>query len=293
MKKIKFFIPSAVAIILLGLVPICGYFTNVTLLHSRFVSWLFSFAFTSWESVWLMTSSAYCLIALLFCFSLRLILTRKYSIIVALCATTACFLGTIIQGARTYLLPREFWENTTALFTIGTVFFLVVCLDLYLNKQLKTSKSSEKWTRDSIIMAVLEGVFWATCFSGFLILSFVTDAIGLSTLENGLFSNIELITRSAVLGIDCYIFYVVKKTSRNGTITSITIWSCLMISSGLLWLFTHNSSLHPRSIHMKVFCLFWTAMGLLLYDLGCFVAERIRKKLASKKQGSLEETAEA
>ena len=39
--------------------------------------------------------------------------------------------------------------------------------------------------------------------------------------------------------------------------------------------------------------VFWTTFGLLLYDLGCFVAERIRKKLASKKQGSLEETAEA
>ena len=85
----------------------------------------------------------------------------------------------------------------------------------------------------------------------------------------------------------CYWYRVAKSFAPNRWLASLVTLGILLGSVLILRL--HLWDLNE----MTEIMLIGAIVGLLLYDLGCFVAERIRKKLATKKQGSLEETTEA
>ena len=101
----------------------------------------------------------------------------------------------------------------------------------------------------------------------------------------------------ALLGYTCFLggLYDIGVSCYSKAWLTRLLSMTFMIGFSLIGMISNGAKLYNDGVLVFVnsTLAFWTAMGLLLYDLGCFVAERIRKKLASKKQGSLEETAEA
>ena len=173
------------------------------------------------------------------------------------------------------LLGLLYEQGIFVLLPLAVAVFLVGCaafLDCHWQK-LGAIKGS--WQRQAASLTL--GVF----MGAFGVLTIVLCASqGLASLLNaGLFIG--------GLYVLCYWYRVAKSFAPNRWLASLVTLGILLGSVLILRL--HLWDLNE----MTEIMLIGAIVGLLLYDLGCFVAERIRKKLATKKQGSLEETTEA
>ena len=207
----------------------------------------------------------------------ELIASGVYFLVGVVTLFSVDMLSTIWQGAYIHQKQFVFFDlvavGVAALLTVGlSVFCKRVCVKW---KAFITQAKNQKlvWGVIATLFVVLTQVWIALwCFGyGVKIRSFET---------------VQLMLFEAISFSFLYFFTVLYDALRKHAHNRVLFSVIAVLGNGLsilLWLVTmHNSGINLYS----ALGMFMTLLGLLLYDLGCFVVRQIGKKLAEKKQSA-------